>query len=46
MISGHPQLIQAAKDAVLQRRYQPYLLDGQAVACRFPVTLTYKLGRR
>lgn len=44
-ISGDPLLNEASREAVRKWRYRPFLLDGKAVAARFPVTLTYKLGR-
>ena len=31
LVRGHPLLIQAAKDAVMQWKYRPTLLNGQPV---------------
>lgn len=42
-ISGHPLLIRAAKDAVSQWRYKPYLLNGSAVEIETTITVTFRL---
>jgi len=34
VLSGHPFLVKAAVDAVMQWVYRPTILNGQAVKCR------------
>jgi periplasmic protein TonB len=43
-LSGHPLLIQAALQAVLQWKYVPTLLNGKPVAVEMEVTVQFKLG--
>jgi len=43
VISGHPLLVKAAIDAVAQWRYQPTLLNGQAVEVETTITVTFVL---
>lgn len=41
IISGHPLLLQSAKEAVLQWRYKPTILNGQAVEVDTYITVIY-----
>jgi len=43
VISGHPFLVQAAVEAVRQWRYQPTVLNGQAVEVMAPIDVTFTL---
>jgi TonB family protein len=43
LVSGDPQLVQAAIDAVKQWRYQPSLLNGQAVEVDTEVDVVFSL---
>jgi protein TonB len=43
-LSGHPLLIPAALNAVLQWKYQPTLLNGTPVAVEMEVTVRFNLG--
>jgi protein TonB len=43
-VSGHPLLIPAALNAVLQWKYEPTLLSGSPVAVEMEVTVNFKLG--
>lgn len=43
VISGQPVLIQAALDALSQWRYEPTILNGQAVAVRLEVSISFHL---
>jgi|ERR1035438_133957 TonB family protein len=43
--AGHPLLVQTAKDAVMQWRYSPTLLDGQPVENTTQITLTFSATR-
>ena len=43
-LSGHPLLIPAALNAVLQWKYQPTLLNGTPVAVEMEVTVRFDLG--
>ena len=45
VLSGHPWLSPAARDAVQQWRYRPYLLNGVAVEVETQVTVNFVLGR-
>ena len=42
VISGNPWLAKAARDAVIQWRYRPYLLDGEPVEVETQITVTFK----
>lgn len=42
-ISGHPILIQAARDAVRQWKYSPFLVDGNPVEVETTITVTFHL---
>ena len=44
LVSGHPQLAPAAMDAVLQWRYRPFVLNGEAVAVETTVELKFTLA--
>jgi periplasmic protein TonB len=44
-VSGHPVLIPAALNAVLQWKYEPTLLNGSPVAVEMEVTVHFQLGR-
>jgi protein TonB len=43
-LSGHPLLIQAALNAVLEWKYEPTTLNGTAVAVEMEVTVHFNLG--
>ena len=43
-VSGHPLLIPAALNTVLQWKYEPTLLNGSPVAVEMEVTVNFKLG--
>ena len=43
-LNGHPLLIQAALNAVLQWKYEPTLLNGTPVAVEMEVTVHFNLG--
>ncbi|HEY9141590.1 MAG TPA: energy transducer TonB [Bryobacteraceae bacterium] len=45
VISGHPLLVQAAKEAVMQWRYRPTLLDGQPVENKTQISLNFLSSR-
>lgn len=44
IVSGHPMLCGAAADAVMQWRYRPYLLNGQAVEVNTEIRVNFVLG--
>ena len=46
VLSGHPLLVRAACDAVLQWRYRPTLLNGEPVEVLTQVTVNFNLGVR
>jgi TonB family protein len=43
MVSGHPILAQAAKDAVQQWEYSPFRQNGQSCSAYAPVEVPFKL---
>lgn len=43
-ISGHPMLVGAARDAVRQWRYRPYILNGDPVEVETQVTVNFSLS--
>jgi TonB family protein len=43
LVSGPPQLVQAAEDSVKQWKYQPYLVNGRAIPVATQVTVDFKL---
>jgi protein TonB len=45
VLSGHPLLAQAAREAVTQWRYRPTLLNGQPVEVETYVTVVFELRR-
>ena len=44
LVSGHPQLAAAAIDAVLQWKYRPFVLNGEAVAVETTVPVKFALA--
>jgi TonB family protein len=44
IVSGHPQLVPAAIEAVKEWRYKPYLLNGEAVVVETEVTVNFTLS--
>ncbi|MGA7401898.1 MAG: TonB family protein [Candidatus Sulfotelmatobacter sp.] len=45
VLSGDPNLVRAAVDAVKQWKYKPYLLDGSPVEMQTQITVSFKLPR-
>ncbi|HNX98700.1 MAG TPA: energy transducer TonB, partial [Candidatus Aminicenantes bacterium] len=45
VISGHPELDQAALDAVKQWVYEPYRIDGKPMPVVFTVTVCFSLNK-
>jgi protein TonB len=45
VVSGHPLLVRAAMDAVAQWRYQPTLLNGEAVEVITEIDVNFALSR-
>lgn len=45
VISGHPILVQAARNAVSQWRYRPYFLNGMAIPVETEVTVKFNLNQ-
>jgi protein TonB len=43
-LSGHPMLVGAARDAVRQWRYRPYILNGDPVEVETQVTVNFSLS--
>ena len=43
VVSGHPMLVPAARDAVLRWRYRPYLINGELVEVETQVTISFTL---
>jgi len=44
LVSGHPMLAPAAMDAVLQWKYRPFVLNGEAVAVETTVQVKFALA--
>jgi protein TonB len=44
VLSGHPLLVKAAVDAVMQWVYKPTILNGQAVEVQAPITVNFILN--
>jgi protein TonB len=44
VLSGHPLLVKAAVDAVMQWVYRPTILNGQPVEVQAPITVTFILN--
>jgi protein TonB len=45
VISGHPLLVKAAVDAVMQWVYRPTILNGQPVEVQAPITVNFILNQ-
>ncbi|RPJ84572.1 MAG: energy transducer TonB [Acidobacteria bacterium] len=45
VVSGHPLLVKAARDAVSQWRYKPTILNGEPVPVKATVTVNFNLHR-
>ena len=43
LVSGHPLLVEAAQQALMQFKYKPTLLNGQPVAVLTTVDIDFKL---
>jgi periplasmic protein TonB len=43
ILSGHPLLVQAARDAILRWRYRPTMLSGHAVDVETLITVIFKM---
>jgi periplasmic protein TonB len=44
VLTGHPLLVKAAKDAVQQWRYRPYILNGEPMEVETQVTVNFLLS--
>ena len=44
-LTGDPVLARAAKAAVLQWKYKPYLLNGEPVEIQTQITVNFKLPK-
>jgi protein TonB len=44
VLSGHPLLVQAARDAVAQWRYRPYILNGSPIQVDTQITVKFTLS--
>jgi len=44
VVTGHPMLVQAARDAVMQWRYRPYILNSEPVEVETQITVNFWLG--
>jgi protein TonB len=44
LVSGHPMLVPAARAAIEQWRYRPFLLNGEPVEVETTITLTFELS--
>ena len=45
LVRGHPLLMNAAREAILQWRYRPTLLNGEPVEVITAITVRFTLGR-
>lgn len=45
LVRGHPLLVNAARDAVLQWKYRPTLLNGQPVEVVTGITVNFMLSQ-
>jgi protein TonB len=45
VLSGHPLLVKAAVDAVMQWVYRPTVLNGQPVEVQAPITVNFILNQ-
>jgi protein TonB len=43
LVSGHPMLVNAAMDAVMQWQYKPYVLNGAAVEVQTTINVNFSL---
>ncbi len=46
VVSGHPMLVAAAREAVRQWRYRPYLLNGEPIEVETDITVNFILSDR
>ena len=44
LVSGHPMLVNAAMDAVMQWQYKPYVLNGAAVEVQTTINVNFLLA--
>jgi protein TonB len=44
LVRGHPMLVNAAQEAILQWRYKPTLLNGQPVEVITDIVVNFKLS--
>jgi len=44
VLTGHPMLVQAAREAVMQWRYRPYILNNEPVEVETQITVNFWLG--
>jgi protein TonB len=44
VVSGHPLLVRAAREAVSQWRYRPYVLNGEPVEVETQITVNFRLN--
>jgi periplasmic protein TonB len=44
VVSGHPLLVGAAREAIRQWRYRPYILNGEPVEVETQITVNFKLN--
>jgi protein TonB len=42
VVKGHPLLINSARDAVLQWRYRPYILNGEPIEVETYIVVNFK----
>ncbi len=45
LVSGHPLLVSAARDAILEWRYRPTMLNGEAVEVLTTITVNFRLSQ-
>ena len=45
LVSGHPLLINAARDAILEWRYRPTMLNGEPVEVLTTITVNFRLSQ-
>jgi periplasmic protein TonB len=43
LVSGHPLLVEAAREALMQYKYKPTLLNGNPIAVTATVDVEFKL---
>jgi protein TonB len=44
LVSGHPMLVAAAREAVSQWRYRPYILNGDVIEVETQITVNFILA--